>query len=86
MVWISIGTGILSVLIWIQTVCKVYQHTQNKIASKERVNCSTLPLYTHPIELTLKALAKIVSENASVSIEANSVNPDQTAPVSSRGF
>ena len=65
---------------------KLISRWQNKIASKERVNCSTLPLYSHPIELTLKVLAKIVSENASVGIEANSVDPDQTAPVSSRGF
>ena len=39
MVWIQIRTDILSVLIWVQTVCKGYQHpADDKVAAcKERV-------------------------------------------------
>ena len=39
-VWIQIRTDILSVLIWVQTVCKQYQLTTKFAASKERVNLS----------------------------------------------
>ena len=38
MVWIQIRTVILSVLIWVQNVCKGYQQTTKFPASKERVN------------------------------------------------
>ena len=36
-VWIQIRTNILSVLIWVQTVCKGYQQTTKLTASKEGV-------------------------------------------------
>ena len=36
-VWIQIRTDILSVLMWVQTVCKGYQQTTKVAASKERV-------------------------------------------------
>ena len=36
-VWIQIRTDILSVLIWVQTVCKGYQQTEKVIPSKENV-------------------------------------------------
>ena len=36
-VWIQIRTNILSVLIWVQTVCKGNQLTQKVAAIKERV-------------------------------------------------
>ena len=36
-VWIQIRTDTLSVLIWVQTVCKGYQQTTNVAASEERV-------------------------------------------------
>ena len=36
-VWIQIRTDILSVLIWVQTVCKDNQQTTKVIASIERV-------------------------------------------------
>ena len=36
-VWIQIRTDILSVLIWVQTVCKGYQQTTKVAASKGRV-------------------------------------------------
>ena len=35
--WIQIRTDILSVLIWIQTVCKCYQQTTKVTARKKRV-------------------------------------------------
>ena len=38
-VWIQIRTYVLSVLIWIQTICKVYQQTTKVTTSKERVKC-----------------------------------------------
>ena len=37
MVWVQIRTDILSVLIWVQTLCKGYQQTTKVAASKERV-------------------------------------------------
>ena len=37
-VWIQIRTDILSVLIWVQTVCKGYQQMTKVATSKERVN------------------------------------------------
>ena len=37
-VWIQIRTVVLSVLIWVQTVCKGYQQTTKVAASKESVN------------------------------------------------
>ena len=37
-VWIQIRTDVLSVLIWVQTVCKCYQQTTIVAASEERVN------------------------------------------------
>ena len=37
-IWIQIRTDVLSVLIWIQTVCKGYQQKTKVAASKERVN------------------------------------------------
>ena len=43
-VWIQIRTNILSVLIWVQTVCKGYQQTTKVDASEERVkNLKYLP-------------------------------------------
>ena len=36
-VWIQIMTDILSVLLWVQTVCKGYQQQTKVAASKERV-------------------------------------------------
>ena len=39
-VWIQIWTNVLSVLTWVQTVCKGYQQTRKVTASKERVNFS----------------------------------------------
>ena len=45
-VWIPIRTDVLSVLIWVQTVCKGYQQTTKVAASNERVN-SSLKRYTH---------------------------------------
>ena len=42
-VWIQIRTDILSVLIWVQTVCKGYQQTTKVASSKERVK--VLDLY-----------------------------------------
>ena len=38
MVWIQIRTDILSVPIWVQTVCNGYQHTTKVAASMKRVN------------------------------------------------
>ena len=38
MVWIKIRTDNLSVLIWVQTVCKGYQQTTKVAASKETVS------------------------------------------------
>ena len=35
--WIQIRKDRMSVLIWVQTVCKVYQQTTAIIASKERI-------------------------------------------------
>ena len=35
-IWIQIRTDTLSVLIWVQTVCKVYQQMAEVPASKER--------------------------------------------------
>ena len=37
-VWIQVRTDVLSVLIWVQTVCNAYQQTTEVAASKERVN------------------------------------------------
>ena len=37
-VWIQIRTDIMSVLIWVQMVCKGYQQMTKVTASKERVN------------------------------------------------
>ena len=37
-VWIQIRTDVLSVLIWVQTVCKGYHQTTQVAACKERVN------------------------------------------------
>ena len=37
MVWIQIRTNILSVVIWVQTVCKGHQHMTKVAASKERI-------------------------------------------------
>ena len=37
MVWILIRTNVLSVLIWVEYICKSYQQTTNIAASKERV-------------------------------------------------
>ena len=37
-VWIQIRTDVVSVLIWIQTVCKDYKQTAKVAACKERVN------------------------------------------------
>ena len=36
-IWIQIRTDAMSVLIWVQTVCKDYQQTTIIAASKERV-------------------------------------------------
>ena len=36
--WTQIMTDVLSVLIWVQTVCKGYQKTTNVVVSKEKVN------------------------------------------------
>ena len=36
--WIQIKTDILSVMIWVQTVCKGYQKTIKFTTSRERVN------------------------------------------------
>ena len=36
--WIQIRANILSVLIWVETVCKGYQQTAKVASSKERVN------------------------------------------------
>ena len=47
-------TDVLSVLIWVQTVCKGYQKTTNVVVSKEKVNYN---------------------------LNANSMSPDQTAPI-----
>ena len=41
-IWIQISTDILSVLIWVQTVCKDYQPTTNVAASKEIVKLNFL--------------------------------------------
>ena len=38
MLWIEISTDILSVLVWVQIVCKGYQQTTKVGTSKERVN------------------------------------------------
>ena len=38
MVWTQIRTDILSVLIWVQPVCRGYWQTTNVATSKERVN------------------------------------------------
>ena len=37
-IWIQIRTDILSVLLWVQTVCKGYHQTTKVVASKERVD------------------------------------------------
>ena len=37
-VWIQVGTDILSVLIWVRTVCKSYQQSTKVAPSKEMVN------------------------------------------------
>ena len=37
-IWIQIRTDIMSVLIWVKTVCKGYQKTNKVPASKGRVN------------------------------------------------
>ena len=42
-VWIQIRTDILSVLIWVQTVCKGYQQMTIVVASKARVKKSSIP-------------------------------------------
>ena len=51
--WIQIRTDILSVLIWVQAVCKDYQQITSIAASKERVNicfgCSKEPAFKHGI-------------------------------------
>ena len=41
MVWIQIRTNILSVLIWVQTVCKDYQHTTKVSFSLVRKNVNS---------------------------------------------
>ena len=38
MVWTKIRTDIMSVLIWVQSICKGYQQMTKVAASKERVN------------------------------------------------
>ena len=38
-VWIQIRTGVLSVLNWVQTVCKGYQQTTKDAASKDFGTC-----------------------------------------------
>ena len=43
-VWIQIRTDILSVLIWVQTVCKCYQQITKFVASKERVEGTVKPV------------------------------------------
>ena len=45
-VWIQIRTDILSVLIWVQTVCKRYQQTTKVAATKERVLHKTEMLFS----------------------------------------
>ena len=48
-IWTQIRTDIMSVLIWVQTICKGYQRTTKVVASKERAqqldkNYSVSPL------------------------------------------
>ena len=38
MVWIQFKTNFLSVMIWVQSVCKGYQQMTKVTASQERVN------------------------------------------------
>ena len=40
---IQIGTDAMSVLIWVQTACKIYQQTTKIAASKERVSVAIIP-------------------------------------------
>ena len=40
-VWIQIRTDILSILIWVQILCKGYQQTKEVTASKERIDETT---------------------------------------------
>ena len=63
MVWIQIMTDILSVLIWVQTVCIVYQHTaDDKVAAcKERVK-TTLFFRVLPYHLRRGSPKKTWSE------------------------
>ena len=42
-VWIQIRKNILWVLIWVQTVCKDYQHITKDATSKEKLNTFLLP-------------------------------------------
>ena len=44
-VWIWIRSNDLSVLIWVQTVCKGYQQMKKIVTSKERVNADFAGLY-----------------------------------------
>ena len=43
-VWIQIRTDMMSVLIWVHTVCKGYQETTKVAASKERIKCAAISL------------------------------------------
>ena len=71
-VWIQIRTDILSVLIWVQTLCKGYQQMINVTASKERVNyCfSELSMGSATILSSKSALGALLFQ---VSILSNSL-------------
>ena len=52
-VWIQIRTGILTVLIWVQTVCKIYQ-LMKKFATYFHVGYSTIKKMSHKTPLAGK--------------------------------
>ena len=56
----EIKAGFVLALIWVQTVCKVYQQLTEVTASKERVNCPLLNIRSTFLKLFNKTCIFIV--------------------------
>ena len=76
-VWIRVRNDILSVLIWVQTVCKDYQQTIKVAASKESVNPFSADIFC-PENVGASSIYSNALQ-AYLIMEANTMNPDQTS-------
>ena len=74
MVWTQVRTEALSVLIWVQTVCKGYQQTTKATDSKERVKkkCPCLNKLSVSISMSAVKLQHYMSHGA---IKTNFIPP-----------